>query len=369
LSAARARPAAIVWAVAAALTVAFVSGAQAASPGGDGAGTTVALIVPVEIHGRLAEELRRELEASQFSVLSLPPAPGAPGAAEGGDGARAAADRLLGGARPAGAGPASADARLIAVIAADQGQVTIYARPATPGEPLQATLLKAQEDDRPARRRLCLAVVEYLRRIGPVAPVPTPAPPAVTATVVVTTNAPPPAVSPERRPWAFGVASDLNILSARGTPTAHVTLMAERLLRGPVTLATRMAWPILGAQFTDDDGRFIRTWTFAGEVGLHVRLRAKTAALRPIIGTAVGLRLSLADTDEFEMRASRIVMTPALSLAVSAGLRYRIRPLVDLIVATDVSQGLLLLTDRRDYEAATARERLVRLSLGVLFEY
>ena len=62
-------------------------------------------------------------------------------------------------------------------------------------------------------------------------------------------------------------------------------------------------------------------------------------------------------------------MTPALSFAVNAGLRYRLRPLVDLVFETDLSQGLLLLTDRRDYEKAAAQERLLRLSLGVLFEY
>jgi hypothetical protein len=235
--------------------------------------------------------------------------------------------------------------------------------------------LTAEQDDRPARRRLCLAVVEHLRRLGltPATPAaPSPIAPAVaplalaavpTQPAVTTT-----AADSGRRPWWFGVASDLNVLSARGTPTAHVTLMAEHPLGGAVALAARAAWPVLGTQFTDEM-RFIRTWTFAGEFGAHVRLRDKAATLRPIVGAALGLRCALADTDEFELRASRVMLTPALTLALSAGLRYRIRPLVDLIVATDVSQGLLLLTDRRDYEAAAARERLVRLSLGVLFEY
>jgi hypothetical protein len=332
------------------------------------ASATVALIVPSRTQGRLTEELRRELEASQFSVLSLPPRP----ATTGSDATHVEAAALL---TPAGGpGRPGGPPGLIAVIAVDQSHVTIFARPTPPADPsgpLVLTSLTAEQDDRPARRRLCLAVVENLRRLpllvptAPVAAAVAPAAPAVAAPPAVVTT-----TIPEAGPrgWWFGVASDLNILSARGTPTAHVTLMAERPLGGAATLAARAAWPILGAQFTDQM-RFIRTWTFAGEFGAHLRLRDRAATLRPIVGAALGLRFALADTDEFEMRASRVMLTPALTLALSAGLRYRVRPLVDLIFATDVSQGLLLLTDRRDYEAAAARERLVRLSLGILFEY
>jgi hypothetical protein len=265
------------------------------------------------------------------------------------------------------------------VVAVDRSEVTIFAPPTPPADPngpVVSTPLTTEQDDRPARRRTCLAVVEHLRRLGltPAAATAAPAPIAPVVATVPSAAVPvqsivtPTTADSGRHPWWFGVASDLNILSARGTPTAHVTLMAEHPLGGAVALAARAAWPILGAQFTDQM-RFIRTWTFAGEFGAHLRLRAKEAALRPIVGAALGLRCALADTDEFELRASRVMLTPALTLALSAGLRYRIRPLVDLVFASDVSQGVLLLTDRRDYEAAAARERLVRLSLGVLFEY
>ena len=372
------------WAAAIALGWAVAPGgaAPASSPEGTSSAVapTVALIVPAESHGRLAEELRRELEASQFSVLSLP-------SAQAGDGARASAEEML--RRGGGAGGAGPGGQLIAVVAADEGRITIYARGATAADALQTTPLFAEQDDRPARRRLCLAVVEHLRRIGvgPVSPGEAahlgPAPAVAMTTIAATPPgsglAAPAAAAPalatapaapagSRRAWWFGVASDLNVLSARGTPTAHVTLLAERVLTAHVALAGRAAWPILGAQFIDQE-RSIRTWTFVGELGVQFLLRDRTAALRPMVGAATGLRTALADTDEFEMRASRIVVSPALSFALNAGVRYRIRPLVDLILAADVSQGLLLLTDRRDYEAASARERLVRLSLGLLFEY
>jgi hypothetical protein len=341
----------------------------------DGSNATVALVVPAEIHGRLAEELRRELEASQFSVLSLPAATAADPSATARALLGAGPERADAGETPA----ASIGGRLIAVVAADQRQITIYAHGPGAPEALTTTSLTVEQDDRPGRRRLCLAVVEHLRRIA-LAPSPTAAREVVApaqadgAKPAAAPAIPAPAVNPPavgeaaRRPWWFGVASDLNILSARGTPTAHVTLMAEHPLGGRLTLAARAAWPVLGTQFTDQD-RFVRTWTFAADTGVQVRLRDPEARLRPTVGAALGLRFALADTDEAEMRASRIEMTPAATLAINAGLRYRIRPLVDLIFATDLSQGLLLLTDRRDYEKAAARERLVRLSLGVLFEY
>jgi hypothetical protein len=313
------------------------------------AGATVALSVPPESHGRLAEELRRELEASQFSVLSLP------ARAAGAEDERTFAARLLG-----------SSSALVAVVEADAGRIRIFSRAAAPQEPPLLTELTAQEDDRPARRRVCLAVVEQLRRITP-APAPPPVAPA-RPPAPVPDAVPPPEAGTRRPLWWFGATSDLNVLSARGTPTAHISLIAERPLTERLTVAARAAWPILGAQFTDQE-RFIRTWTFAAETGVNLRLVDRGAALRPVLGAAIGLRSALTDTDEFEMRTSRIVMTPALSFAINAGLRYRLRPLVDLLFVTDLSQAVIVWPDRRDYEAAAARERLLRLSLGVLFEY
>ena len=340
---------------------------------------TVALVIAPDLHGPLTQELRRELEASRFLVLSVPQPPTAAQS-----GVVPVAESLL----EVGPVTSAASAKVIAVLVPAAGGVIIYTADATaagsnqprPARSLSEAEVRGEQTDRFSRRRLCLAVVERLRRIGEEAPVEAPPAPAVPPAVrppaplpvpAAATTAPPPLPPPTRKAWWFGVTSDLNVLSARGTPTAHIALIAERPFggEGPLSLTVRAAWPVLGAQFTDDEGRFVRTWTFAAESGLRLRLRDRSASLRPVLGAALGVRSALSDTGEFELRASHITMTPALSLGLSAGLRYRVRPLVDLVFETDLSQGLLLMTDRRPYEKAAARERLLRISFGVLFEY
>ncbi|HEY0711366.1 MAG TPA: hypothetical protein VGF45_01735 [Polyangia bacterium] len=334
---------------------------------------TVALILPAERQRRAAEELRNEIEASQFAVLSVPgPNPITPA------NDRALAEALLFKRADDGGG-------LVAVLAVREALIVIYAR--TDGR-LHEIELRGSQASRPARRRLGLSVVERLRQLREE----TASAPSETAAAVakegdsieapslpprpaMKTSAPAPGPTPlpGRRLWWFGATSDLNLVSSRGTPTAHVSLIAERPLMsdadGPLSLTVRAAWPVLGAQLNDEAGRFIRTWTFAGEVGLRFYLRDRTEILRPVLGAAVGVRSALTDTGEFEMRASRVVMLPALSYAANAGLRFRLRPRVDLVGESDLSQAWLPVDVGRSYERAAAEEWLLRFSLGVAFEY
>jgi hypothetical protein len=323
----------------------------------------VAVVAPASARGRLGEELAQELTASGFAVSQF---------SLGEEDARAFNDNLL---------HTRADACVL--VAADDRGVTIYLRAPGSGSAMEHTQLHGEAADRPSRRRLSLAVVERLRGLeGPdegtraaVAPTPSPtgmvplAPPATPAGAPVAVL--PASVAPApvaRRSWAFGASSALNLLSARGTPTGHVVLTAERKLNPVLDFATSASWPVLGAQYTDDSRRFIRTWTFDAQAGLNLLLRDRTAALRPVIGGSLGLRTALAE-GEFEFRGSRVTVTPALIGAVSLGLRYRLRPQVDLILNTDLSRGLVLLTERTEYERDTAGERLLRIALGAVFEY
>jgi hypothetical protein len=349
---------------------------------GHAASPTVALVLPPGKPRRIVEDLRSELEASRFAVLSIP-------AAHEPSTTRTYAEGILSASSGAPSASATHLPAAIAVLVVGDGGIVIYTLARGPDGGLNESQLTGPLADRPSRRRLCLAVVERLRQIEestaaerratPAAPVPpaksneateaqTPKP----LVPLAETAPPPPSVyMPARPPWWFGATSDLNLLSARGTPTAHISLIAERPFsaEGPLSLSVRAAWPVLGAQLTDEAGRFIRTWTFSGEVGVRLRLWERAARLRPVLGVAVGIRSALTDTGEFEMRASRLVMLPAVSYAANAGLRFRLRPLVDLVFESDLSQAQLPFDGGRSYERAAAEEWLLRFSLGVMFEY
>jgi hypothetical protein len=344
------------------------AGAQAQDPA-TRATVRVAVVAPARARGRLGEELAQELGASAFAVSQF---------SLGDEDPRVFADRLLHG---------RADACVL--VGADDRGVTIYLR-APGGSALEHTQLHGEAADRPSRRRLSLAVVERLRRIedetaappaaasavpgAPAAPpsavtsTPSGAAASATPAAAVAAGAAPAPVPPSRRAWAFGASSALNLLSARGTPTGHVLLLAERKLNERLDFAAIGSWPVLGAQYTDELAHFIRTWTFDLSAGVNVSLLPRQAALRPVVGVSLGVRTVLAE-GEFEFRGSRVTVTPALLGAARAGLRYRVRPLVDLVLEADLSRGVLVLDERTEYERATARERLLRIALGAVFEY
>lgn len=126
---------------------------------------TVALVIARDHHGRLTEELRRELEASRFLVL---PVPRPPATAQGG--VRAVAESLLG----VGPRPVAGTSQVVAVLVPAEGGVVIYtAEAAAPraagagvapqGRGMSETEVRGEQTDRFSRRRLCLAVVERLR--------------------------------------------------------------------------------------------------------------------------------------------------------------------------------------------------------------
>jgi hypothetical protein len=319
----------------------------------------VAVVVPASARGRLGEELAQELTASGFAVSQF---------SLGDEEPRAFTGNLL---------RTRTDACVL--VASDDRGVTIYLRAPGSGSALEHTQLHGEAADRPSRRRLSLAVVERLRRVegeqdeAPAdaavsAPV-VAAPPMVTAAPVAVLPA---AATPQPqgwRVWAFGASSALNLLSSRGTPTGHVVLQAERKTSDRVDFATSASWPVLGAQYTDPTGHFIRTWTFDAGAGVNLLLRERRAALRPVVGAALGLRLALSE-GEFEFRGSRVSLTPAAIGAVNLGLRYRLRPLIDLVLNTELSRGVILIKHSEfEYERNTARERLLRIALGALFEY
>jgi hypothetical protein len=298
----------------------------------------VALVAPRA--SRLAQQLRRELQASGFQVEPLAAA-------------TAPALEAMGASR--------------AVVVDPRGdRVHLLSRS---GPALVATddLIVNGRDDL-ASRRVALAVVEQLRRPPAPAPAP-PAPPVITptATAAAALDHPEPQLDARRRPWSLAAATSLDLDGGVGESTGHVQLVGETALAGPLLGSVRVHWPLLGAQLHLPDRR-VRLWTLGAAGGLRLRLPG-WGKLQPLLGATGGLRFVLADTDWYDPRQSRVTLTPALCAGGFAGARYAVTSLLHVALEVGTEWSRALGDPGTSYEQDVARARATRVALGVVFEY
>jgi hypothetical protein len=300
----------------------------------------VLLVGPPE--ARLLVQLRRELAASGFAVIER-----------------------------AAVAPVPPEVGAVVVVDGD-AQVRVL----VPGGPGQAPRLRADlavdRTDPHARRRACLAVVEYLRFGAPAEgppparAAPAPAPPvAPLADAAVELDA----LGPPRRSWGLGAATTLNVDSGIGEPTSHAQLMAQVPLSERWAITLTGLWPLLGAQFQTED-QYVRMWTLGAAGGVRLALPRPLARVRPFVGLELGARFVLAEAESVETLQSRVTVTSGLSAGASAGLLIQLRPRVHLLLEGRVERlARLPLGARRRYEAQAASGRAAHAALGVLFEY
>jgi hypothetical protein len=295
---------------------------------------------------RLLMQLRRELAASGFAVVERSPSPDA--------------------ASPPIAGTS-------VVVEAEGRRVRVWMSGGADQPPQLRADLTVDRADPHARRRVCLAVVEYLRfgasdaplaAPGP-APAPPPLPVAGPPPLDLALSAPP----PEGRPWGLAAATTVNLDSGIGEPTSHVQLTAQLPLGERWAATVTGLWPLVGAQL-QSEGDHVRMWTMGASGGLRYALPRPTPSVRPFVGGGLGVRFVLSDSESIETRQSRVRFTPSAAVGANAGLLLELRPLVHLLLEGHVAwMGMVPLGPRTGYEAAAARGRAAHAAFGVLFEY
>ncbi len=395
-----------------------------------GAPAIVGVVAPRE--SRLADDLRRELEASRFVVVSVE--------ATTGDW-RSDARRLPGTQVLHGV-----------VVRGDDQLMTVFTRPVPAAPPavasngqsafVQKFEQKVESGDRLARRRACMGVVEYLRVLiehdapasidltltspaaGRMSPSPSPSPPpspspspspsqssspaaasvqAISASPAqkepvpsgkpatspappshVTASATPPATVPVEttianstqespasgaaRFWELGLGTTLGLNTAPGGPTAHLQFLWYLPLDWRLAVCIRGFWPVVGGQFRAG-GNEVRTWAFGGAASMQYLFELGPTRLQPFIGASLGTRVALTETSPLEGLQSRKTFTPSVYLGADAGARYVLSPRVKLFFEVGLAHGWLIPGIRRlDYEGKAAAADSFHATFGILFE-
>ena len=342
-----------------------------------GAPAVVALLAPPG--ARLGAELARELVASGFEVVRVETPAGVEWSGRP-DALSAAPPRALRGV----------------LVTPDDRRVIVFARLAQSEEVHTRIELQVDPRDRLVRRRVCLTVVEYLRVLAyreasppssseaPPAPGAPPPPVAPAARAAPPVSAEPPAGVPaaavlsemgaglpasHRRPWIMGVAATVDLDTALGESTGHF-LFLWHFPAGPRLAIRALAlWPLVGAQFQGDEGR-VRMWTFGAAVGLQYAFVESPAPVRPFVGASVGTRLILTETTPLVTDDGASTFTPSVDAGLSAGVAFRISPVVQLFLESGATRDTPIPGVRRTGAAAAAASALsFNSSIGAMFEY
>jgi hypothetical protein len=328
---------------------------------------------------RLGDELKRELEISGFAVTVV-----ATPADAAGRGMRPDWNERV-------RALAAAQAGRTVAVRADERQIVLLSPPsgAAPAAGVQTSLeLQLAPEERSARRRACLTVVEYLRVLAEsddrvavkqaseakaardARPPPTPQ-----ASLEKSTSASDPAPEESSQPifhglpWTMGVGTTLDLSSSGGQPGGHLQFMWYFPFGPRVSLRARVAWPVVGANFETAESD-IRMWTFGAAVGLQYAFSEPPQRWRPFVGLALGNLMALSETTAKFTAQTRTAVTPSAILGLEAGLRYVLSTRMQLLGELEVTRGWLGPTASMESpEDERASALALHASLGVLFEY
>ena len=248
--------------------------------------------------------------------------------------------------------------------------------------------LRFDPNDRPARRRACLAVVEGLRALNETTPLPpaagetgaaasgTPAPSGVGAATVVamaqssapanptataraqwadTGAAPADLFAVPHEPWSLGVATMLDVDRALGAPMGHLQFMWFIPVSARVAFRAQAMWPLMGTALAPG-ATDVRIWTFGAAVGLQYAFAPKEARLRPFAGIAAGSQLLLTDTSgSTDVDKSRAPFVPSANLRLCSGIRVALIPRVQLLVELEATRDWPTETASRTRSPSTRR--------------
>jgi hypothetical protein len=301
------------------------------------------------------------------------------------------------------------------VVGSDGGRMIVFSRTAVSGRVEVRFELRFDPNDRPARRRACLAVVESLRVLGESLPAPasvpaiaitggppvavavtapasasanaprpamTPAPVTIASAASVTTTArapeatvaaPPPELGPPapREPWVMGVATMLDVDRTLGAPMGHLQFMWFIPVRGRFAFRAQAMWPLMGTGLRPGDGD-VRIWTFGAAIGGQYSFAPAQARWRPYAGLAAGSQLLLTDSSGSgaEVGKPRALFVPSGNIRLQSGVRIAIAARLQLLVELEATRDWLLQSSNRvDYRDSAANALAFHALVGVLFEY
>jgi hypothetical protein len=316
---------------------------------------------------RLLSELEQELKASSYVVIRVPKVAFEP-------------EAMLKTLRDAQASRG--------ILLSDDGKtVMVLAATPTPGSLRVYAEYSLNHENRLARRRQWIALVERMRvsmeeeqNVGRAEEQPakpssdTNASPWRTADLGPIDLAEPPGETPaERRsPTAVEQASDglgvsvaLGYITGRTGLTSHLLLSGHHHLTPRISLTAQALWPMVQGE-RSLDGMHSRVWSFVGAFGLMAEPARPSARVNPYLGLTVGMQFLLAYVDLPSQASTNVYRVASLTLDSQLGIRLRIHAGTWLVVQASVGRAIALSTESGEITRSLADTWGFRAAVGLL---
>jgi hypothetical protein len=183
-----------------------------------------------------------------------------------------------------------------------------------------------------------------------------------------------PAETPAERPSttaveqageSLGASVALGYITGRTGLTSHLLLNGYHRLTPRLSLAAQVLWPMVQSE-RSSDGEHSRVWSFIGAFGLMAEPARPSARVNPYLALTVGMQFLLAYVDRSNQAITDVYHVASLTLDSQMGIRVRIHAGTWLVVQASAGRAIALSTASGDITRSLADTWGFRAAVGLL---
>jgi hypothetical protein len=164
---------------------------------------------------------------------------------------------------------------------------------------------------------------------------------------------------------SLGASVALGYITGRTGLTSHLLLNGYHRLTPRLSLTAQVLWPMVQSE-RSSDGEHSRVWSFMGALGLMAEPARPSARVNPYLALTVGMQFLLAYVDRSNQAITDVYHVASLTLDSQLGIRVRIHAGTWLVVQASAGRAIALSTASGDMTRSLADTWGFRAAVGLL---
>jgi hypothetical protein len=160
----------------------------------------------------------------------------------------------------------------------------------------------------------------------------------------------------------LGASVALGYITGRTGLTSHLLLNGHHHLTPRISLAAQVLWPLVQGERSSD----ARVWSFIAAFGLMAEPARPSARVNPYLGLTVGMQFLLAYVDRYNQAITDVYRVASLTLDSQLGIRVRIHASTWLVIQASVGRAIALSTESGEMTRSLADTWGFRTAVGLL---
>jgi hypothetical protein len=160
----------------------------------------------------------------------------------------------------------------------------------------------------------------------------------------------------------LGASVALGYITGRTGLTSHLLLNGHHHLTPRISLAALVLWPLVQGERSSD----ARVWSFIAAFGLMAEPARPSARVNPYLGLTVGMQFLLAYVDRYNQAITDVYRVASLTLDSQLGIRVRIHASTWLVIQASIGRAIALSTESGEMTRSLADTWGFRTAVGLL---